>query len=194
MAVVNTTDLKKGIESFDTFINDFLPQAFDITHKASTFLVLETMVAWARVSDGEMRAGWFSYMDAYNHPYVRSLSAITAPKDMTSIGKSLGSYSESTLLTTINNNVPYIDYVDGQQGVFDMDGKESYLTAIYPTFLSSISRLTELYAYGWSMGLQDIDNAFQQGFSTGTYDIGLIRVDNGQPTNSEVAVETGAGS
>jgi hypothetical protein len=101
-------------------------------HDVWVMRVLEYIVRFSRVDTGRSRAGWFRFMDIRGYNYQRSLPP-TGVEDATEEGRSKGEAISEPFLTTIINNVDYVDPMNQRYGLFnfgpvEIRGKKRIMT------------------------------------------------------------------
>ena len=89
-----------------------------MVHLKWVFRVLEYVVKYSRVRTGRSRAAWFPLMDYYGYGYQRSLGGQrTTPADVAE-GYAMGYFESIPFLTTIMNNVDYVEPMNRRYGLF----------------------------------------------------------------------------
>ena len=139
--------LKPGLpsEEFGKFSSEFMAKA-QIVHRAATFKIIESIIAWSRVDTGRMRAGWFPYLRAYNHPFQRStIDKKAVNQEEVAEGEREGSFQELPTRSIVTNGVQYSGYVEQNVGVFDQDGSSASVPSPFPTLQSALPKFAELY-------------------------------------------------
>ena len=118
LAITVRMDPPDLVRKYEDFFEGFYKAALQ-THQAWVFWVLEYIVKYSRVDTGRSRAAWTPIMDEHGYDYFRSMPP-SANEDPISVaqGRSEGSFTDEPFLTTISNNVEYVDDMNQQYGLF----------------------------------------------------------------------------
>jgi hypothetical protein len=86
-------------------------------HNMWVMRVLEYITRFSRVDTGRSRAGWFNFMDLNGYDYHRSLPPAGTEMGMDE-GRAQGQSISEPFLTTIINNVNYVEPMNRRYGLF----------------------------------------------------------------------------
>ena len=144
-------------------------QAAQDAHEMWVMRVLEYIVRFSRVDTGRSRAGWFNFMDLRGYNYRRSLPP-TGTEEGTDEGRALGDSISEPFITTIINNVNYVEPMNRRYGLFGFkpivrkDGKIGSAKVEKGIMLEDRVPLFEQYgADNWQKFIENAREAFEAG-------------------------------
>jgi hypothetical protein len=137
---------KRPSEEMQKFVSLFESQ-LQVVHRSAVMKILETVSSWSRVDTGRFRSGWWAYMNAFGHPYRRSLTDKGKNDNQAEAeGMAMGRFQESQLRTIVENGVIYGPYVEDSVGVFDIEGATASVPSPYPDLMSATPKFIEMYS------------------------------------------------
>ena len=116
----------KAAEMMRAFGDDWT-NGTQAAHDTWVMRVLEYIVRFSRVDTGRSRAGWFRFMDSKGYNYQRSLPP-TGVEDASDEGRAMGGAISEPFLTTIINNVVYVDPMNQRYGLFNFGPQRKIYT------------------------------------------------------------------
>ena len=142
LAITVRMDPPDMVRKYEDFFEGFYAAALQ-THRAWVFWVLEYITKYCRVDTGRTRSAWTPFMDAYGYDYYRSMPpAANEDAVAVALGKSEGSFTDEPFLTTISNNVEYVDTMNQQYGLFGFSPSSSGRQKLPGTMVGNIKTKT----------------------------------------------------
>jgi hypothetical protein len=141
-------------------------QAAQDAHEIWVMRVLEYIVRFSRVDTGRSRAGWFNFMDLRGYNYRRSLPP-TGTEEGTDEGRALGDSISEPFITTIINNVNYVEPMNRRYGLFGFapatSGKMKLGSSDGIRFEEKIPVFEQYGADNWQKFIENAREAFEAG-------------------------------